>query len=126
MDLKEVLKKALAGEQLIPGDNQLTDEEKLERLKQREMAMQAGMQAGPMMGTIGKFGGIRNALGKLNEQPKPLKEFSYEAPEMMKHLQADDAVRETIKRSMNAPKELPPREMTAEEFEQIMKLFGGK
>ena len=39
MDLKEVLKKALAGEQLIPDDNQLTDEEKLERLKQREMAV---------------------------------------------------------------------------------------
>lgn len=127
MDFSDILRRAAAGEQLSVSPQPLTDEEREEMKRQREMAMNAAMQAGPMMGTIGKFGGIRGVLQGGKGQPSgALKEASYEAPNLGKLEQADEVLRETMRRSAQQPKEIPSKEMSAEEFEQIMKLFGGK
>lgn len=127
MDFREILKRAAAGEQMSVSPEPLSDEEREEMKRQRQMAMDAAMQAGPMMGTVSKFSGIRGALGKLKEAPKPLKEFSYESPNFKDPVSADDAVKQMSKMSMErqAPS-MPSKEISAEELEQIMKLFGGK
>lgn len=127
MDFREILKRAAAGEQLSVSPEPLSDEEREEMKRQRQLAMDAAMQAGPTMGTISKFGGIRNALGKLKEAPKPLKEFSYENPNFKDTVSGDDAVRQMTKMNMERQTpSLPSKEISAEELEQIMKLFGGK
>lgn len=145
MDFKEILKRAAAGEQLVPSQDPLSEEEKIERLKQREMAMEAGMQAGPMMGTVKNFGGIMRMVQGGKQPPKPLhtdspmftkeavkptgklKEFAHENPSFKDSVSPDDAVRQMTKMSMERKTpSLPSKEMSKEQLDEIMRLFGGK
>lgn len=129
MDFSELLRLAAEGKQIVPSESPLSDEEREERLRQRQFALDSAMQAGPTMGTVKNFGGVMKLIDGGKGKPLPtgrLKEAEFISPDLDKLQQSDQVLKETIQRSINKPDSIPSKKMSAEEFENIMKLFGGK